>query len=83
MVPAIQLCGEDALNKWKEMASKEGGSFVIDVFPHLEIFTSAVLAQLMFSSTYTEEIKRTFLQLGELAILARLPSKILTIPGEK
>ncbi|KAI3469668.1 hypothetical protein Pfo_026331 [Paulownia fortunei] len=80
MVPAIELCAKDTLNEWKEMASKKGGSFVTDVFPHLEIFTSAILAQLMFSSTYTEEIKRTFLQLGELAILARLASKIFTIP---
>lgn len=83
MVPAIQLCCEDALNKWKVMAMKEGGSFVVDVFAELEIFTSAVMAQLMFSSTYTEEIKQTFLQLAELAILASLPSKVLTIPGEK
>ncbi|KAI3469672.1 hypothetical protein Pfo_026335 [Paulownia fortunei] len=83
MVPAIQLCCENTLNEWKEMISKEGGSCMVDVFPHLEIFTGAVLAQLMFSSTYTEKIKRTFLQLAELAILARLPSKIFTIPGEK
>ncbi|PIN05054.1 Cytochrome P450 CYP4/CYP19/CYP26 subfamily [Handroanthus impetiginosus] len=83
MVPAIQLCCEDTLNGWKEMVTKEGGSCVIDVFPHLEIFTGAVLAQLMFSSTYTEDLKKTFLQLAELAVLARLPSKIFTMPGEQ
>ncbi|KAI3469666.1 hypothetical protein Pfo_026329 [Paulownia fortunei] len=83
MVPAIQLCGENTLNEWKKMILKKGGSCVIDVFPEFEIFTSAILAQLMFSSTYTDEIKRAFHQLGELANLAKLPSKIFTMPGEK
>ncbi|KAI3469662.1 hypothetical protein Pfo_026325 [Paulownia fortunei] len=62
MVPAIQLCGDETLNEWKEMASQKGGSCVLDVFSHLEIFTSAIMAQLMFT---------------ELAILAALPSKII------
>ncbi|GFP86069.1 secologanin synthase [Phtheirospermum japonicum] len=83
MVPPIQICTENTLNKWREMTSKEGGSCVVDVFPHLEILTSEVLAQLMFSFKYTEDIKRTFLELSELANLAKLPSKILTLPGEK
>ncbi|GFP79307.1 secologanin synthase [Phtheirospermum japonicum] len=83
MVPAIQMCTEDTLKKFRELTSEEGGSCVVDVFPHLENFTSEVLAQLMFSSKYTDDIKRTFLELVELSNLAKLPSKILTIPGEK
>lgn len=85
MVPTIQMCCEDTINEWKAMmCGKEGeSSCVVDVFPQLEIFTSAVLAQLMFSSSYTQQIKHTFLLLGELGDLAKLPSKILTIPGEK
>lgn len=82
-MPAFQLCSADILSKWKEMVSKEGGSGVVDVFPELEIFTGAILAQLMFSSTYTEEIKQTFLQLAELGNLARVHSKLFSIPGEK
>ncbi|KAL0388500.1 UNVERIFIED_CONTAM: Secologanin synthase [Sesamum radiatum] len=83
LVPAFQLCSADVLKKWNERISKEGGSSVIDVFPDLEIFTGAILAQLMFSSTYTEQIKQTFLQLGELGSLARIHSKLFSIPGEK
>ncbi|KAI3469661.1 hypothetical protein Pfo_026324 [Paulownia fortunei] len=83
MVPTIQLCCEDTLKEWKEMTSKGGGSCVIDVFPYLEVYTSSVLAQLMFSSTYTEEIKRTFFQLSELENLGKLATNIFTLPGEK
>ncbi|KAL3626353.1 hypothetical protein CASFOL_029902 [Castilleja foliolosa] len=83
MVPAIQICTEETLNKWREMTSKEGGSCVVDVFHHFEVLTSEVLSQLMFSSKYTDDIKQTFFELSELANLAKLPSKTLTLPGEK
>lgn len=83
MVPAIQVCGEDTLKKWNEMISKGGGSCVIDVSPYLEVFTSSVLAQLMFSSAYTEQLKQTFLVLSELALLGKIATNIFTLPGEK
>ncbi|KAK6138710.1 hypothetical protein DH2020_027547 [Rehmannia glutinosa] len=72
MVPAIQVCSQNTLNEWKEMASKGGGSCCFDVYPYLEVFTSSVLARLMFDSTYTEQLKQTFLQLSELAFMGKL-----------
>ncbi|KAL0414424.1 UNVERIFIED_CONTAM: Secologanin synthase [Sesamum radiatum] len=83
LVPAFQLCSADVLKKWNDRISKDGGSSVIDVFPDLEIFTGAILSQLMFSSIYTEQIKQTFLQLAELGTLARIHSKLFSLPGEK
>ncbi|KAK6117816.1 hypothetical protein DH2020_048443 [Rehmannia glutinosa] len=83
MVPTIQLCCQDILNEWKEMTSTRGGSCIIDVFPYLEVFTSSILAQLMFSSKYTQQIKTTFLQLSELESLGKLATNIFTLPGEK
>ncbi|KAK6161468.1 hypothetical protein DH2020_004849 [Rehmannia glutinosa] len=83
MVPAIQVCSQNTLNEWKEMASKGGGSCCFDVYPYLEVFTSSVLARLMFDSTYTEQLKQTFLQLSELAFMGKLATNPLTLPGEK
>ncbi|KAK6161478.1 hypothetical protein DH2020_004859 [Rehmannia glutinosa] len=83
MVPAIQGCSQNTLNEWKEMASKGGGSCCFDVYPYLEVFTSSVLARLMFDSTYTEQLKQTFLQLSELAFMGKLATNPLTLPGEK
>ncbi|KAI3469670.1 hypothetical protein Pfo_026333 [Paulownia fortunei] len=83
MVPAIQVCGQNTVNEWKEMTSKDEGSCVVDVYPYLEVFTSSVLAQLMFSSTYTEQLKRTFLKLSELALMGKLATNPFTLPGEK
>ncbi|KAL7144837.1 hypothetical protein ABFS83_07G038900 [Erythranthe nasuta] len=84
MIPSFKMCCEDIMNKWKEIAStKLGGSFEVDMFAETRIYTSAVMARLMFSSTYTEEIKETFLQLGELGVIAELASKLLNIPGEE
>ncbi|KAI3469671.1 hypothetical protein Pfo_026334 [Paulownia fortunei] len=82
MVPAIQVCCENTLNQWKEITSNGGGSAVIDVYFHLEVFTSSLLAQLMFSSTYTDQLKETFFQLSELARLGKLATNIFAIPGE-
>ncbi|KAI3469669.1 hypothetical protein Pfo_026332 [Paulownia fortunei] len=83
MLPTIQMCCQDTLNEWKEMTSKGGRSSVIDVLPCLEVFTSSVLAQLMFSSTYTEQLKKTFFQLSELGHLGKLATNTFTLPGEK
>lgn len=84
MVPVIQSCCDNVINTWKETFAKDGKLFhEIDVFPYLEIFTSSVLAQLMFSSTYTEDIKRTFLKLSELEALGKLATDIFTLPGQK
>ncbi|EYU29826.1 hypothetical protein ABFS82_13G034300 [Erythranthe guttata] len=83
MMPAIQSCCEDKIKEWKRITTNENGSCEVDVFSDSRIVTSAIMAQLMFSSTYTEEIKNTFLQLGELGVLARLASKLLNIPGEE
>ncbi|KAL8048056.1 hypothetical protein ABFX02_07G039000 [Erythranthe guttata] len=49
----------------------------------MRIYTSAIMAQLMFTSTYTDEIKNTFMQLGELGVMAQLATKLLNIPGEE
>lgn len=83
MVPAIQMCCVEVIKKWKDLGTEKDGSCVVDMYHELEIFTSSVIAQLMFSSTYTDHIKKTFLILGELAVLAKLPTRILTIPGEQ
>lgn len=81
MVPAFQVCCQDTLNTWKEITSKNGGSCVIDVSSHLEVFTSSVLAQLMFSSPYTEQLQRTFFKLSELALLGKIATSVFTLPG--
>ncbi|KAK6138900.1 hypothetical protein DH2020_027361 [Rehmannia glutinosa] len=83
MVPAIQVCSQNTLNEWKEMAAKGGGFCCFDVYPYLEVFTSSALARLMFDSTYTEQLKQTFLQLSELAFMGKLATNPLTLPGEK
>ncbi|PIN03182.1 Cytochrome P450 CYP4/CYP19/CYP26 subfamily [Handroanthus impetiginosus] len=83
MVPAIKVCCENTIEAWREKTSKGGGSSVVDAYPYLEVFTGSVLAQLMFSSAYTEQIKTTFLQLSELALLGRLSTHIFPIPGER
>ncbi|KAI3469663.1 hypothetical protein Pfo_026326 [Paulownia fortunei] len=83
MVPKIQVCCQNTLNEWNEMTSKDGGSCVIDLLPYLKVFTSTVLTQLMFSSTYTEQLKKTFFQLSELGQLGKQVTNIFTLPGEK
>ncbi|KAK6122574.1 hypothetical protein DH2020_043683 [Rehmannia glutinosa] len=83
MLPAIKVCCEDMLREWKEMTSKGGGKSVIDVLPYLEVYTSSVLAQLMFSSTYTPHIKQTFYKLSELEKLGKLATDTFALPGQK
>ncbi|KAL7144835.1 hypothetical protein ABFS83_07G038700 [Erythranthe nasuta] len=83
MMPAIKTCCDDILNKWKDIAANGGGSCEVDVFADMRIYTSAIMAQLMFTSTYTDEIKNTFMQLGELGVMAQLATKLLNIPGEE
>nr|AZB52812.1 secologanin synthase 2 [Centranthera grandiflora] len=83
MVPAVQVCAENILSEWEKMTSAGGGSCVIDIIHHLEIYTSSVLAQLMFGSTYTEKIKQTFFKLLELESLGKLSTDLLTLPGQE
>ncbi|GFP86067.1 secologanin synthase [Phtheirospermum japonicum] len=65
------------------MTAKGWGTYVIDVMHHLEIYTSSVLAQLMFGSMYTDKIKQTFFQLSELESLGKLATDVFTLPGQK
>ncbi|KAL3649041.1 hypothetical protein CASFOL_005444 [Castilleja foliolosa] len=81
-LPAVQVCCENILSEWKEM-TKSGGNYVIDVIHHLEIYTSSVLAQVMFGSTYTDKIKQVFFQLLELESLGKLATDVFTLPGQK
>lgn len=84
MVPAMKSCSENILREWKEMISGSGKSYCdFDVYPYMEVFTSSVLARLMFNSTYTDEIKRTFLKLSELEKLGKLAVNTFSVPGQK
>nr|AZB52813.1 secologanin synthase 3 [Centranthera grandiflora] len=83
MMSAVQACCENILSEWEKMTSASGGSRVVDVMHHLEIYTSSVLAQLMFGSEYTDRIKQTFFKLLELESLGKLATDLLTLPGQK
>ncbi|KAL8485073.1 hypothetical protein ACS0TY_027391 [Phlomoides rotata] len=83
MVPVIQVCGEHIIEQWKEMTLKYGGCCEIDVTYYMEVFTSSVIAKLMFNSAYTEQIKQTFFQLSELSNLGKLALYSFALPGEK
>lgn len=83
MVPKMQRCGQRIIEEWKEMTSKNGGSCEIDVTTYMGVYTSSVLAQLIFSTTYTEQIKQSFFQLSELANLGKLAHYGFPLPGEK
>ncbi|GER43563.1 cytochrome P450 [Striga asiatica] len=83
LVPKVQVCCENILNEWQKITSAGGGSNVIDVKEHLDIYTSSVLAQLMFNSPYTSQVKETFFKLLELESLGRLAVDLLSLPGQK
>lgn len=80
MLPAFYIsCGEMITN-WERMT--KGGSCEVDVYPHLQAFTSDVISRTAFGSSYVEGRKIFELQ-HEQAKLVMKAVQSMYIPGSR
>ncbi|CAH1414651.1 unnamed protein product [Lactuca virosa] len=80
MVPAFYISCSDMINKW-EVLTKER-SCEVDVYPHLQTFTSDVISRTAFGSSY-EEGRKIFELQKEQTELVMKALQSLYIPGSR
>lgn len=79
MVPAFYLSCNEMLSKWENLAPAEG-SFELDVWPHLQTFTSDVISRTAFGSNY-EKGRRIFELQREQAVYFEQVMQSIYLPG--
>lgn len=82
MVPAFYVsCGE-MIMKWEEMLINDQSSCEVDVWPHLQSFSSDVISRTAFGGSFEEgrRISRLQQEQAELIIMAE---QSVYIPGSK
>ncbi|XP_071907181.1 cytochrome P450 72A225-like [Coffea arabica] len=79
MVPAFYLSCNEMLSKWENLAPAEG-SFELDVWPYLQIFTSDVISRTAFGSNY-EKGRRIFELQSEQALYFEQVMQSIYLPG--
>ncbi|PWA66351.1 cytochrome P450 protein [Artemisia annua] len=80
MLPAFYISCSEIITKWEGMT--KGGSCEVDVYPHLQTFTSDVISRTAFGSSYVEGRKIFELQ-HEQAKLVMKAAQSMYIPGSR
>ncbi|KAK9937690.1 hypothetical protein M0R45_014463 [Rubus argutus] len=57
MLPAFHTSIDEMINNWESLASKEGSSCVLDIWPSLQNLTADVISRTAFGSSYQEGMK--------------------------
>ncbi|KAK9937707.1 hypothetical protein M0R45_014479 [Rubus argutus] len=57
MLPAFYISIDEMIKKWESLASKEGSSCELDIWPSLQNLTADVISRTAFGSTYQEGMK--------------------------
>ncbi|CAH1414653.1 unnamed protein product [Lactuca virosa] len=80
MIPAFYISCDEMINKWEELTKE--GSCEVDVYPHLQTFTSDVISRTAFGSSYQEGRKIFELQKEQARLLMKIVQS-LYIPGSQ
>ncbi|KAK9937692.1 hypothetical protein M0R45_014465 [Rubus argutus] len=80
MLPAFHISCDEMIKKWESLASKEGSSCVLDVWPSLQYLTADVISRTAFGSSY-EEGRKIFELLKEQGVYTIKIMKSVYIPG--
>ncbi|CAI9275401.1 unnamed protein product [Lactuca saligna] len=80
MVPAFYISCSDMINKWEELTKET--SCEVDVYPHLQTFTSDVISRTAFGSSYQEGRKIFELQIEQTELVMKAIQS-LYIPGSR
>ncbi|KAI3698684.1 hypothetical protein L2E82_42415 [Cichorium intybus] len=80
MVPAFYISCSEMINKWEELTKEK--SCEVDVYPHLQTFTSDVISRTAFGSSYEEGRKIFELQKEQAALVIKAFESIY-IPGSR
>ncbi|XP_071686520.1 cytochrome P450 CYP72A219-like [Rutidosis leptorrhynchoides] len=81
MVPAFYVSCYEMVNNWDEMLTNET-SCEVDVWPHLQTFTSDVISRTAFGSSF-EEGRKIFQLQRELVELIIAAERSIYIPGSR
>ncbi|KAL6205939.1 hypothetical protein ACLB2K_023191 [Fragaria x ananassa] len=80
MLPAFHKSCDEMIKEWESLASKEGSSCQLDVWPSLQHLTADVISRTAFGSSY-QEGRKIFELLKEQAMLVISSLQSVYIPG--
>ncbi|XP_050371267.1 cytochrome P450 72A397-like isoform X2 [Argentina anserina] len=80
MLPAFYESCDEMIKEWERLASKEGSSCMLDVWPSLQHLTADVISRTAFGSSY-QEGRKIFELLKEQAMLVISSLQSVYIPG--
>ena len=80
MLPAFHISCDEMIKKWESLASKEGSSCVLDVWPSLQNLTADVISRAAFGSSY-QEGRKIFELLKEQGVYLVKSFRDVYIPG--
>lgn len=82
MVPAFYVSCNEMIKTWEEMLTSGQNSCEVDVWPHLQSFSSDVISRTAFGSSFEEgrRISRLQQEQAELIIMAE---QSVYIPGSR
>ncbi|PRQ30804.1 putative secologanin synthase [Rosa chinensis] len=80
MLPAFHKSCDEMIKEWESLASKEGSSYLLDVWPSLQHLTADVISRTAFGSSY-QEGRKIFELLKEQAMLVINALQSVYIPG--
>ncbi|KAL8224264.1 hypothetical protein R6Q57_019739 [Mikania cordata] len=82
MVPAFYVSCSEMIKKWEEMVTNDDGSCEVDVWPHLQSFSSDAISRTAFGSSFDEGRRISRLQ-QEQAQLVIMAEQSVYIPGSR
>jgi hypothetical protein len=80
MLPAFHISIDEMINTCESLASKEGSSCVLDVWPSLQNLTADVISRTAFGSNY-QEGRKIFKLLKEQGVYVIKSIQNVYIPG--
>ncbi|XP_024159576.1 cytochrome P450 72A15 isoform X2 [Rosa chinensis] len=80
MLPAFHKSCDEMIKEWESLASKDGSSCLLDVWPSLQQLTADVISRTAFGSSY-QEGRKMFELLKEQLMLVANAIQSVYIPG--